>query len=124
MVLIDLIVVVAVGLLILRIGKLQGGSFRGKMMWQGKRMAVLNEMLQSVRFTKYYVLEDHYEKQMMKSRGMEEKELTWMKIALALNWPVAALVPCFTVILLFSMHVLIHDGMPSQEDTLAVLAIA
>ncbi len=32
-------------------------------MWQGRRLSVLNEMLQSVRFTKFYTLEDHYEEQ-------------------------------------------------------------
>jgi len=124
MVLVDLLVVALVGFAILRTGKLQGASFRGKMMWQGKRVGILNEMLQSVRFTKYYVLEEHYQKQMMKTRQNEEVQLSWMKVALALNWPIAALVPCLTVILVFSLHVALFDEMPSKADTLAILAIA
>ena len=44
-----------------KVGKFQGGKFRGKMVAMGARMSTLNEMLQSVRFTKVYGMEEHYQ---------------------------------------------------------------
>ena len=51
------------------------------------RMTHLNEMLQSVRFTKYYAMEEHYQNQMLKSRAEEERGLRAMKYTLASVWP-------------------------------------
>lgn len=107
-----------------RAGKLQGASFRSKMAFQGKRLAVLNEMLQSVRFTKYYVLEEHYEAKMLDFREKEVSALRWMKMSLAFNWPIAACVPTGVSIMIFVLHILIHGDLPDKADTFAVLALS
>eukprot|EP00930_Biecheleria_cincta_P033436 TRINITY_DN23167_c0_g1_i3.p1 TRINITY_DN23167_c0_g1~~TRINITY_DN23167_c0_g1_i3.p1 ORF type:complete len:1287 (+),score=197.43 TRINITY_DN23167_c0_g1_i3:74-3934(+) len=124
LVLFAVLVCVLVFMLIKKIGDKSGSSFRGKMMWQGQRVSVLNEMLQSVRFTKYYTMESHYAAQMMQHRSKEEHQLKVMKMALALMWPSASLVPTFTVLVAFVMYVSIHGNLPPAEDTMAVLAIA
>jgi len=124
MALADVPIVIAVGFLISRIGFMQGNNFRSKMRFQGGRLSVLNEMLQSVRFTKYYVLEEHYENQMLEQRKHEESALFGMKFALALNWPIASLVPTLTVVLILPLYVAVHGELPPKEDTLAILAVA
>ncbi|CAE8706315.1 unnamed protein product [Polarella glacialis] len=124
LVLADLVVVLVAGYLISRVAGFQGSSFKQKMMWQGRRIAVLNEMLQSVRFTKYYVLEDHYEAQMAKHRCQEESKLFGIKCASALVWPLAYLVPTLTSVVVLGLCIVIHGALPPTEDTLAVMAIA
>ncbi|CAE8691957.1 unnamed protein product [Polarella glacialis] len=124
LVLADFVVVLVAGYLISRVAGLQGSSFRQKMMWQGRRIAVLNEMLQSVRFIKYYVLEDHYEAQMVKHRCQEESKLFGMKGSMALVWPLASLVPTLTSVVCLGLYIMIHGALPPTEDTLAVMAIA
>lgn len=124
LVLFALLVCVLVFALIRKIGQKNGSSFRGKMMWQGQRVSVLNEMLQSVRFTKYYTMEKHYESQMMQHRSKEEFQLKIMKFAVAFQWPAASLVPTFTALVAFVMYVSVHGHLPPKEDTMAVLAIA
>jgi len=124
LVLADFVVVLVAGYLISRVASHQGATFRQKMIWQGRRMSVLNEMLQSVRFIKYYVLEDHYEAQMVKHRCQEESKLFGMKGSMALVWPLASLVPTLTSVVCLGLYIMIHGALPPTEDTLAVIAIA
>eukprot|EP00927_Polykrikos_kofoidii_P068563 TRINITY_DN6390_c0_g1_i3.p1 TRINITY_DN6390_c0_g1~~TRINITY_DN6390_c0_g1_i3.p1 ORF type:complete len:1314 (-),score=172.02 TRINITY_DN6390_c0_g1_i3:281-4147(-) len=124
LVLVDIIAVVAVTFVIILIGREQGRSFRRKMMWQGRRLSSLNDMLQSIRLARFYTLEEHYQEQMLAHRKQEVSALVGMKSMVALLWPIAGLVPSLTVILVFSLHILIHDNLPSTPDVLAVLAIA
>jgi len=74
LVLTALITVGLITLVLVRIGKYQGKAFRIKATWQGRRLSILNEMLQSTRFTKFYALEDHYEK---KNAGLQEARAFW-----------------------------------------------
>eukprot|EP00931_Biecheleriopsis_adriatica_P106427 TRINITY_DN8088_c0_g5_i1.p1 TRINITY_DN8088_c0_g5~~TRINITY_DN8088_c0_g5_i1.p1 ORF type:complete len:1305 (-),score=211.21 TRINITY_DN8088_c0_g5_i1:124-4038(-) len=124
MVLAATVVCVVVFYLIKKIGQKNGTSFRGKMMWQGSRMSVLNEMLQSVRFTKYYTMEDHYQAQLLQKRAQESGQLKVMKLAIAFTWPTAALVPTCTFLAAFVMYVSVYGSLPPPEDAMAVLAVA
>eukprot|EP00928_Gymnodinium_smaydae_P041463 TRINITY_DN2805_c0_g2_i1.p1 TRINITY_DN2805_c0_g2~~TRINITY_DN2805_c0_g2_i1.p1 ORF type:complete len:1130 (-),score=112.85 TRINITY_DN2805_c0_g2_i1:510-3863(-) len=107
-----------------RVGRLQGISFRHKVRLQGNRLSVLNEMLQSIRFTKYYTLEDHYESKMLQIRREEESWLCTMKMAMALNLPLAWLVPTLVFIVVLLLHIAVHGHLPDAADTFAVLAAA
>lgn len=124
LVLLAILVCIAVFAIIKKIGDKNGSSFRGKMMWQGRRISVLNEMLQSVRFAKYYTMEEHYESQMKQHRKHEEGQLWLMKMAVALIWPSASLVPTFTALVSFVVYSSVHGNLPPTEDTMSVLAVA
>jgi len=119
-----IVVVFSVAFVSSRLANVQGSSFRQKMRWQGTRMSTLNEMLQSMRFTKYYVLEDHYAAEMGQQRKKELQALLGLKAALAMNWPVASLVSTFTVMVILPLYLLSHGSLPASHDTLAILAIA
>lgn len=122
-----LAILVAVALticIIHQIGKMQGKSFRSKAIWQGKRLATMNEMLQSVRFTKFYALEEHYEQQTEQYRSRELGALKWMKLSLASSWPLASTVPITTSAIIFTLQILLNGELPSPPDTLAVVAAA
>lgn len=104
-----------------RFGIFQGQAFRMKVAAQGKRLAVLNEMLQSVRFTKYYTLEEHYKAQMEAHRKTELGGLVRMKVGLASAWPLAATVPVTVSIIILMLHQLVHGELPDAADTFAIL---
>jgi len=89
------------------IGKVQGRAFRNKNECQGRRMASLNEMLQSARFTKYYGLEDHYDKQMARYRQDELRALLRMKVCLGTIWPAAAVVSMFAALAVLLTYLLL-----------------
>jgi len=122
LVLASLLTVIGVALLINLIGKTQGNSFRGKATWQGRRLAVMNEMLQSVRFTKFYALEDHYEAQAQELRQRELRSLRWMKASISASWPLAGTVPILTAAVVLSIEMALNGSLPSPPDTLAILA--
>uniref|UniRef100_A0A7S4QNI1 ATP-dependent transporter ycf16 n=1 Tax=Alexandrium monilatum TaxID=311494 RepID=A0A7S4QNI1_9DINO len=115
---------VAAGWLIHRVGKWQGKSFAAKMAWQGRRLSVLNEMLQSVRFTKYYVLEAQYSAEMAEHRRRELRQLFLMKLYDALNWPIAMIVPVAATVLVLSLHFAVHGEPPGVADSIALVAAA
>jgi ABC-type multidrug transport system fused ATPase/permease subunit len=112
----------AASVILHRLGKLSGASFRNKMKCQGNRIAVVNEFLQSVRFTKYYVLEEHYKSQVMHHRHLEMRHLRRQKLAGVLNWFTAAGVPCIITAFILSFYRLVHGGLPAPEDTFALIA--
>lgn len=107
-----------------QVGKSQGLSFRRKSVAQGRRLAILNEMLQSIRFTKYYTLEDHYEAQMKTVRFEEERFLRCMKLAYALNMPLACTVPVGMSIVVLMLYWSVHGRLPDAADTFAIIAAA
>lgn len=103
-------------------GKMQGGLFRKKMMAQGQRLGIVNEMLQSVRFAKYYTLEEHYQKEVERIRKNELASLQKMKLVVALNWPIAGLVPIMTAAVVLCAKMIADGSMPNTADTMAMLA--
>lgn len=123
-VLVVLLAAAAVTVVIDQVGKKQGSSFRAKATWQGRRLATMNEMLQSVRFTKFYALEEHYEEQAQQQRQKEISALRWMKASIACSWPLAATVPVLTIAVVLSLQMAIHGRLPSGPDTLALMAAA
>mmetsp|Transcript_2532 Transcript_2532/g.7268 ORF Transcript_2532/g.7268 Transcript_2532/m.7268 type:complete len:1279 (+) Transcript_2532:108-3944(+) len=122
-VLLTLVVIVLNVIIVRKVGHKQGVSFRGKAVQQGRRLGALNEMLQSVRFMKYYTLEDHYIDEVKTIRQTELGHLRWMKASVSASWPIAATVPISMTAIVLGFQLLLNGELPNPQDTLAVLAL-
>lgn len=109
--------------IMLQLGKWQGAAFRRKAIAQGQRLSLLNEMLQSIKLTKYYALEEHFGAQILEKRRGEEEALLGMKLSLALNWAASILLPMSSMILVLLTHRGAYGYFPSVPDTFAILAV-
>lgn len=122
-VLVTFVIIITNVAIVRQVAKMQGKTFRGKAVQQGRRLGSLNEMLQSARFMKFYTLEEHYIEQVGKIRDEELHNLRWMKSSVAAAWPLAATVPICMTAVIFGFQLLLNGELPNAQDTIAVLAL-
>eukprot|EP00929_Paragymnodinium_shiwhaense_P073946 TRINITY_DN37804_c0_g1_i1.p1 TRINITY_DN37804_c0_g1~~TRINITY_DN37804_c0_g1_i1.p1 ORF type:complete len:1351 (-),score=287.90 TRINITY_DN37804_c0_g1_i1:350-4306(-) len=120
---VSLLAVLLIMFAMTQIGKFQGVSFRKKSTAQGFRLSLVNEMLQSMRLTKYYALEDHFQSSIEARREAEEAALRRMKASIAINWSVSLFLPFTATVSILVTHQLVHGELPSIPDTIAMLAL-
>lgn len=105
------------------ISQVQGRMFRKKAVQQGLRLSLLNEMLQSMRLTKYYALEEHFERQIQVKREVELQGLFGMKATLAMNWVFAILLPVICMVLVMICYQIQNGVFPTVPSTFTILAV-
>ncbi|CAE8665052.1 unnamed protein product [Polarella glacialis] len=115
--------VTATVMAMLKIGNVLGRAFGRKAIEQGLRLSIVNEMLQSMRLTKFYALEDHFQSQIQARRTPEEGALLRMRVALAFNWSASLMMPLITTVLVLLLHQLAYGELPDVPNTFAVLAV-
>ena len=110
-------------MLLAQVGKWQGHYFRAKVVAQGRRLGIVNEMLQNMRLTKFYAVEDLFHARIMSVRRSEERALRNVKFCIALNWSLAVFLPLFTTGVILIVYRAAYGKLPPVPDMVAVIAV-
>eukprot|EP00931_Biecheleriopsis_adriatica_P003934 TRINITY_DN105681_c0_g1_i1.p1 TRINITY_DN105681_c0_g1~~TRINITY_DN105681_c0_g1_i1.p1 ORF type:complete len:1256 (+),score=180.53 TRINITY_DN105681_c0_g1_i1:27-3794(+) len=114
---------IIITLVMQKMGMRQGTQVKAKLSLQGKRISIINEMLQSMRVVKLSAWEEFFQGIISRVRSQEERALLRWRVLQAITNPTCIALTPLSCLSTVGIYLALHGELPSIPDTFALINI-